>query len=89
MDPPDTLLKDDVQNGVKRPRCGTICRRVWDISDAVRAEGYETLRKEVMKRCLDEGLLYATVSMEHNRWRRFNGITRTIKRSHGDEQPTP
>lgn len=68
------MTKSEYRNGVKRPREGSINRRVWDISDEEYAAGAELLRKAVLERCKAEGINPRTASVEHCVWRRYTGL---------------
>lgn len=65
------------QNGVKRPRAGSVCRRVWDIADKLskKAPVPFSALAEVTNA---EGLNESNARAEYSRWRKFHGITGRI-----------
>src|SRR5260370_11445023 len=65
------------QNGVTRPRAGTITGRVWEIADEVsKAFGNHDVRKEVIAKGLAAGINAATLQTQISEWRRFQGLGR-------------
>src|SRR5260370_4550284 len=65
------------QNGVTRPRAGTITGRVWEIADEVsKAFGNHDVRKDVIARGLAAGINAATLQTQISEWRRFHGFGR-------------
>jgi hypothetical protein len=66
--------KPDIKNGVRKPRIGSVNRRVWDISDEVYKTKEPKLRKVVLMKCADEGIGLSTASVEHCVWRRYTGL---------------
>lgn len=69
-----TIKSTEIQNGVRKPKIGTINRRVWDISDEVYKSGEKKLRKLVLILCDAEGISLRTASVEHCVWRRYMGL---------------
>ena len=74
------ILKPDIKNGVRRPRVGSVNRRVWDISDEVYSTGTKKLRRYVLILCSDEGINRNTASVEHCVWRRYTGLVGKAKK---------
>lgn len=63
------------QNGVVRPKAGTKTGRVWEISDAISAEGKAPApRKDVIEACVKEEINASTAATQYGRWRKFNGL---------------
>jgi hypothetical protein len=65
-----------VQNGVKQPRSGGLCRSVWDALTALRATGVEPASKDARQLAQDNGWNVNNALIELSRWRKFNGIAR-------------
>lgn len=64
------------QNGIARPKVGTIVGKIWDFCDTKSAE----LGKPVDRKTLLEGLKTtsineATIATQYGRWRKFHGLT--------------
>jgi hypothetical protein len=75
-----TTSKLEVRNGVTQPGEGSMCRKVWDTLDKLRAKGEDTTfttAREVLK---NEKMADATVRTQAQRWREFNGIKRDAKK---------
>jgi hypothetical protein len=72
----------EIQNGVRRPKLGSVNRLVWDISDEVYRTGEKKLRRTVLIECADAGINLATASVEHCVWRRYTGL---VKRNKGSK----
>ncbi len=68
------MMKSEIKNGVRKPREGSVNRRVWDISDEEFASSSPHLRKSVLARCKAEGINLRTASVEHCVWRRYAGL---------------
>lgn len=73
-------MASNFKNGVKVPKVGSVNRRVWDISWEVYRTGTPKLRRDVLKRCSDEGIKVSTASVEHCVWRRFVGLVNQSKK---------
>ncbi|HEY6022330.1 MAG TPA: hypothetical protein VIY48_21470 [Candidatus Paceibacterota bacterium] len=61
------------QNGVKRPKSGTICAQIWDWCDAQDAAGTRPEAKAL--RAALPALDDTTKTVQFYRWRKFNGIS--------------
>ena len=68
-----------VQNGITIPREGSLCRRVWDVLDALRAKSQETTFDAVRELAGSE-MADATIRTQRQRWREFNGVKREAKK---------
>lgn len=68
------------QNGVRRPRAGTQCGRVWEIADEIsKKTGGPAAIANIFEVSRAEGLNDGNVRAEYARWRKFNGVTGRIK----------
>lgn len=65
----------DERNGVRKPREGGVCRRVWDWLDANPAAG----SKDLKAWATGEGLNANNASIELSRWRKYTGRARPAK----------
>lgn len=66
------------QNGITRPKAGTVVGGIWDFCDAKSAElGRPVKRGEVMEPLVKDGLNEATIATQYGRWRKFHGLQRT------------
>jgi membrane protein involved in colicin uptake len=62
------------QNGIRRPKAGTITGKLWDLFDQLsRDTGVPATIGDAMKKA--EGTADATVRTQYARWRKFNGVT--------------
>ena len=69
--------KQPQQNGITRPRDGTLTCRVWEICDSLSASTKESAKRaDVMKQGEAEGLNSSTVATQFGRWRKFHGLGR-------------
>lgn len=59
------------KNGIPRPREGTACRAIWDLLDAMKAEGKE-ITYEALRLGVDTKTADATIRTQRQRWRTFN-----------------
>jgi multidrug efflux pump subunit AcrA (membrane-fusion protein) len=67
------------QNGVTRPKTGTLCAKVWDICDTTSNELRQPAPVEnVMARALAAGLQPATIRTQYAHWKKFNGLAGRI-----------
>ncbi len=65
------------QNGITRPRAGSTTGRIWDICDSLSAAaGAPAARKDIIAACEAEGMNKATITTQHARWRKFNGLVK-------------
>jgi hypothetical protein len=78
------MMKSEIKNGVRKPREGSVNRRVWDISDEEFAGGKPLLRRSVLERCGAEGINLRTASVEHCVWRRYTGLVINPKKGKKD-----
>jgi ATPase subunit of ABC transporter with duplicated ATPase domains len=68
------------QNGIRRPKDGTLCGRAWAIFDQVSAKnGSPASIGESMAIAKAESLNEANVRAEYARWRKFHGISGRIE----------
>lgn len=68
-----------MQNGVRRPKPGTKCGRVWELADEMtKAKGSPVAIGNLLPACEAEGLNSANVRCEYAGWRKFNGVTGRI-----------
>lgn len=70
-----------VQNGVAKPRDGTLCHRVWAIADTLATTvegGYKALRLAVIREGAAQGLNDGNVKTEMSLYRRFHDLPKTI-----------
>jgi hypothetical protein len=68
------------QNGVTRPKPGTVTGRVWEIADEVsKAAGVAAVRKGVIAKGRAEGINEATLSTQYGHWRRFHGFSKAAE----------
>lgn len=66
------------QNGITRPKAGTVVGGIWDFCDAKSAElGRPVKRGEAMEPLAKDGLNEATIATQYGRWRKFHGLQRT------------
>ncbi len=66
------------QNGVRKPREGTLTRKIWDACEQLTAQkGSPVSRAEIVAHFGDT-MRGNTLSTQHSYWRRFNGIGRRI-----------
>lgn len=64
------------QNGVRKPKPGTLCGRVWEVADKLSAElGQPTPVKNLLESCVAEGQKPGNIKAEYARWRKFHGVT--------------
>lgn len=67
------------QNGVKRPKNGTLCGQAWAVFDEVSGtKGAPTSIAEAMAVSQPRGLNDANVRAEYARWRKFHGLSGRI-----------
>src|SRR5690606_18417329 len=65
----------DIQNGVTRPKPGTVSGRIWEITDSLSAqEGFPVARKKVLEAATAEGINAATAATQYGRWRKYHGL---------------
>lgn len=66
----------DTQNGVTRPKSGTVTGKVWDTADKITKQnkGKHAARKAVMDALKPEGINEATIATQFGKWRRYNGL---------------
>ncbi len=70
------------QNGVRRPRPGTLCGKAWEIADNISAKlGSPAPISDVLEIAVAEGLNPGNVKAEYARWRKYYGITGRIVRA--------
>lgn len=62
------------QNGVKRPRTGSITASAWAAYDDMHAKGTDFM--EVFNRLKDAGMNPSTIRTQYSHWKRFNGISK-------------
>jgi len=63
------------QNGVKRPKPGTLCSAVWEIADKISMEtGKPAEVADVIAQAKADGLNEGNARIEFARWRKFHGI---------------
>jgi len=68
------------QNGIRRPKPGTLCGKAWGIFDSVsQKNGAPASIGESMELAKADGLNEANVRAEYARWRKFHGITGRIE----------
>jgi hypothetical protein len=67
------------QNGITQPGEGTLCRKVWDALDKLRAEGKDATFEAVRELAGSE-MADATIRTQRQRHREFNGIKREAKK---------
>ena len=66
------------QNGVARPKDGTVTGAIWAIADSLSTDlGTPVNRKPVMEACEKVELNKATVATQYGRWRKFHGLVGT------------
>lgn len=66
--------KQPENNGIRRPKPGTITGKLWDLFDQLsRDTGVPATIGDAMKK--SEGTADATVRTQYARWRKFNGVT--------------
>lgn len=64
------------QNGVRRPKPGTTCAKVWDVFDSVsQKNGSPATISESMPVLQAGGVNDATIRTQYARWRKFHGVT--------------
>ena len=70
-----------MQNGVKRPSIGGLCRAVWDALDKVYAAGQGELPTSAHAKqlAIANGWNQNNASIELCQWRKFNGLQRARK----------
>lgn len=79
------VVKQPAQNGVTRPRTGTATGRVWEIADALSAQGGKpAARAEVLKAFEAEGGNSSTGATQYGRWRKFHGLGRYAEQPAAD-----
>lgn len=67
--------KQPEQNGVKRPKPGTLCGAVWEIADKISMEnGKPAEVADVIAQAKADGLNEGNARIEFARWRKFHGI---------------
>lgn len=72
---PAATATKDIQNGVTRPKPGTISGRIWEITDSLSAqEGFPVARKKVLEAAMAEGINAATAATQYGRWRKYHGL---------------
>lgn len=84
-------VKMPSQNGVTRPKPGTMTGRVWEIADTLSEAGGEPCkRSDVMKTGEAEGLNSSTIATQFGRWRKFHGLGKYNKAEAegSDDAPT-
>lgn len=75
---PTTTVTKIQQNGITRPKAGTVVGSIWDFCDSKSAElGRPVKRGEVMEPLGKDGLNEATIATQYGRWRKFHGLQRT------------
>jgi len=63
------------QNGIKRPKPGTLCGQVWEIADKISMEnGRPAEVADVIAQAKADGLNEGNARIEFARWRKFHGI---------------
>lgn len=67
--PTKTSTEKDQQNGITRPKEGTITRKVWDAADKTQD------RAKVFEICRKAKINDATIATQYGKWRAYNGIT--------------
>lgn len=67
------------QSPSTRPKSGTATGRVWDIGDEVAASmpgaAAATIRSEVVRRAVDEGINKATVQVQYSKWKASTNLS--------------
>lgn len=84
-----TIEKDrPMQNGIKRPSSGGLCRAVWDACDEQREQngGDTPTTQQVRDLALMNNWNTNNAMIEYYQWRKYNGITGRAKKV---EAPTP
>lgn len=67
------------QNGVKRPKAGSKCARVWEICDSISASmGQPAPVDTVLVNSATEGLHQTTTRCQYAHWKKFNGLAGRI-----------
>ena len=67
------------QNGVKRPKAGSKCARVWEICDGISASLSQPAPVDaVLTAAGAEGLHQTTTRCQYAHWKKFNGLTGRI-----------
>lgn len=67
------------QNGIRAPRTGGLCDRVWQVCYNLGQElGRVPAMSEVVAAGLAAGLNEGNIRVEYSRWKKFNGITQRI-----------
>lgn len=67
----------DVQNGIKRPSIGGVCRGVWDACDEfMSANGVSPKPMDLREKAIANGWNLNNVSIELYQWRKFNGLAK-------------
>lgn len=83
---PKSRVRNEKQNGVTRPNPETNTGKVWGIADEIsRKKKAPATRAEVVEAGVASGINPATVTTQYGRWRRFYGITGSLKAP----KPTP
>lgn len=67
----------DIQNGIKRPSIGGVCRGVWDACDEfLNVNGVSPKPSDLREKALGNGWNLNNVSIELYQWRKFKGISK-------------
>lgn len=67
--------QNEIQNGVRKPTTGTLCRAVWDALDAhLSSAGEQPSSKDVKTLAEANNWNPTNASIEFYQWRKFNGI---------------
>lgn len=62
------------QNGVKRPKAGTVGDQIWSTADSISAKKKSPATFEEVSNALDAAINEASLRAGFQRWRKFNGL---------------
>lgn len=71
---PKAVVTTVEQNGIKRPAPETLCGRVFQVLDDLRAAGVDPTAKNAKAAFEGVAIAQATIRTQTQRWRKFNGI---------------
>jgi hypothetical protein len=69
---PEVTTPREQKNGVTRPGADTLCGKVWEALDKLKADGKDATF-EAVRELAGKGMADATIRTQRQRWNTFNG----------------
>jgi len=68
-------VKQPVQNGITKPKDGTLCNRIWVLCNELsEKKGSVVTKKELSEVAEAEGLYSITIGVQYYKWKKFYGL---------------